>query len=96
MHFDLVLRQYGFHQESRPVSEFLAFKETLQGAKAAGPFVGDYIDRKQFSGPRTPTDQTVDGRAALGVFDPPPRSVCEIGPVAGGTKCKANEVLVHS
>jgi hypothetical protein len=81
--FDLVLRQFGFHQESCPVSEFLAFKETLQGAKAAGLSVGDYIDRKQLNGPRTPTDQTIDGMAALGVFNTPPRSVCEIGPGSG-------------
>lgn len=62
------------------LTQFLAFKETFESAKAAGLSVGNYIDSKQFSGVRSPTDQTIDGMAALGVFDGRPQRICEIGP----------------
>jgi len=78
-----VLRHFGYYQEPRPLTEFLAFKETFDSAKAAGLSVGDYIDSKQFSGPRSPTDQTIDGMVALGVFDGRPQRICEIGPGSG-------------
>ena len=78
-----VLRHFGYYQEPRPLTEFLAFKETFESAKAAGLSAGDYIDSKQFSGPRSPTDQTIDGMAALGVFDDRPQRICEIGPGSG-------------
>ena len=48
-----VLRHFGYYQEPRLLTEFLAFKETVESAKAAGLSVGDYIDSKQFSGPRS-------------------------------------------
>lgn len=81
--FSSVLRHFGYYQEPRPLTEFIAFKETFESAKNAGLSVGDYIDSKQFSGPRSPTDQTIDAMAAVGVFDGRPQRICEIGPGSG-------------
>jgi hypothetical protein len=77
-----VLRHLGYDPK-RPMTDYLPLKETLKSAKTAGLSVGDYIDSKQASGPRTPTDQTIEGMAALGVFDRPLQRVCEIGPGSG-------------
>lgn len=81
--FGSVLRHWKNHTEQRPVTEFLAFKETLKSARAAGLSVGDYIDRKQYSGPRSPTDQTIDAMDSVGVFEGRPQRICEIGPGSG-------------
>lgn len=81
--FNAVLRRFGYDPKHRPLTEFLPFKETLKSAKTAGLSVGDYIDSKQASGPRSPTDQTIDGMVALGVFNRPLQRVCEIGPGSG-------------
>jgi len=81
--FSSVLRHFGYDAKQRPLTKYLPLKETLKSAKAAGLSVGDYIDSKQASGPRTPTDQTIDGMAALGIFDGRLERVCEIGPGSG-------------
>jgi hypothetical protein len=78
-----VLRRMGYKPKQRPFSDFIAFKETVKSAKAAGLSVGDYIDRSHTTGPRSPTDQTIDGMASLGVFDNPLERVCELGPGSG-------------
>jgi hypothetical protein len=78
-----MLRQLGYKSKPRPFSEFIDFKGTVKAAKAAGLSVGDYIDRKHVNGSRTPTDQTIDGMASLGVFDNPLDRICELGPGSG-------------
>jgi hypothetical protein len=78
-----VLRGMEFRPTPRPFSEFIAFKETLKSAKAAGLSVGDYVERKYNPGPRCATDQTIDGMTSLGVFDNPLERICELGPGSG-------------
>jgi len=78
-----VLRRLGYKSKPRPFSEFISFKETIAGAKAAGVSVGDYIERKHSTGPRSPLDQTIDGLAALGLFNSSIEKVCELGPGSG-------------
>jgi hypothetical protein len=78
-----VLRRMGYTPKPRPFSDFIAFKETVRSAKAAGLSVGDYIDRKHMTGSRSPTDLTIDGMASLGVFDHPLERICELGPGSG-------------
>jgi hypothetical protein len=78
-----VLQRLGHKPKRRPFSEFIAFKETVKAAKAAGLSVGDYIERKHLTGARTPTDLTLEGMASLGVFENPIERVCEIGPGSG-------------
>jgi hypothetical protein len=78
-----MLRRMGHKPKPRPFSEFIAFKETLKAAKAAGLSVGDYIESKRKTGSRTPTEQTIDGMASLGVFDHPLERICELGAGSG-------------
>jgi hypothetical protein len=80
-----VLRRLGYKPKpkQRPFSEFIAFEETVKSAKAAGLSVGDYIDRRHPTGTRSPTDQTIDGMASLGVFDHPLERICELGAGSG-------------
>jgi hypothetical protein len=67
----------------RPFSEFLPFQETLSGAKAARLSVGDYLERKHAVGTQTPLQLTIDGLAALGLYDRPLDRICELGPGSG-------------
>ena len=78
-----VLKRFGHRRKSRPFTEFISFNETLAAAKAAGVSVGEYIERKHSTGSRSPLDQTMDGLAALGIFNGPIERVCEIGPGSG-------------
>jgi hypothetical protein len=78
-----VLQRFGYRRKPRPFSEFIAFKETLRAAKAAGVSVGEYIERKHPIGGRTALDYTMDGLAALGLFNSPMERICEIGPGSG-------------
>jgi SAM-dependent methyltransferase len=77
-----VLRHFQNHKP-RPFSEYIEFKETLNGAKAAGLGVGDYIERTYCPGAVSPAEFTVMQMAELGVFDPAPERICEIGPGSG-------------
>ena len=96
-----VLQRLGHKPKRRPFSEFIAFKETVKAAKAAGLSVGDYIERKHITGARTPTDLTIDGMASLGVFENPIDRVCEIGPGSGRylertkNRCRAEHYEVY-
>jgi hypothetical protein len=78
-----VLQHLGHKAKRRPFSEFIAFKETVKAAKAAGLSVGDYIERKHTGGSQTPTDRTIEGMASLGVFESPLERICELGPGSG-------------
>ncbi len=78
-----VARRLDHKRKARPFSEYIEFKETLRAAKAAGLSVGEYVERKHVVGARTALDQTIDGLAALGLFDGPMERVCEIGPGSG-------------
>ena len=81
---DSVLERFGYYHRPRLISEFIAFRETHEAAKAAGLSVGDYIDRNYVHhAGRSPTEQTIDGMVALGVFDFPLHAICEIGPGSG-------------
>src|SRR5215472_8682170 len=81
---DSVLERFGYYHRPRLISEFIAFKETLEAAEAAGLPVGDCIDRNYVHhAGRSPTEQTIDGMVALGVFDFPLHAICEIGPGSG-------------
>ncbi len=63
--------------------EFVAFEETLAAARQAGLPLGEYLERRHSTELPLPMDRTMDGMAALGVFDPPPQRICEIGPGSG-------------
>jgi phospholipid N-methyltransferase len=78
-----VLRPLGFERKARPFSDFIAFQETQRGAKEAGLPVGDFIERKHLAGDKVPSEQTMDGMAALGVFNEKIERVCELGPGSG-------------
>jgi SAM-dependent methyltransferase len=78
-----VLRRLGYIPKARPFSDYIAFKETLNGAAAAGLSVGEYIEQKNLTGTPSALDKTMDGLAALGVFDGPIERVCEVGPGSG-------------
>jgi hypothetical protein len=69
------LTQYGDYRN------YIPFTETLDEARDRDMTVGDYIDWKH----NTPgvTQKTVDKMASLGVFEPPPERICEIGPGSG-------------
>jgi hypothetical protein len=56
--------------------QFIPFQETLDGARAAGLSVGDYIDSKH-SIPGA-TQNTHDRIVELGVFVEPIARICEI------------------
>jgi SAM-dependent methyltransferase len=60
---------------------FLPFRETVEGAKAAGITVSDYIDNK-YNVPGA-TQATVDRMAGLGLFQHKIDRICEIGPGSG-------------
>lgn len=78
-----VLPRLGYRQKARPFSEFIDFKLTLGAAKAAGISVGEFLEYRHIVGPKTALEQTIDGLAALGVFDGNIERVCEIGPGSG-------------
>jgi len=68
---------------------FIPFETTLAEAARAGLSVGDYIDlRHNVPGA---TQDTVDQMARLGVFDPAPKRICEIGPGSGRFMVKVIE-----
>ncbi len=77
------LRRLRPQQKPRPFSEFISFTETLKAAKAAGVSVGEYIERKHSTGSQTALDQTLDGLAAVGLFNNPIARICELGPGSG-------------
>src|SRR5580658_7350119 len=89
--FKSALRGLGYERKPRPFSQFIAFKQTLQAASAAGMSVGDYIDRKHAAGTKSPTVETIEKMAALGVFDKKLERICEIGPGSGRYLTKAME-----
>jgi len=76
-------QRLGRGSRQRPYSQFISFKQTIREAKAAGLSVSDYIERRHATGQRTPLDLTMDGLAALGVFEGKRERVCEIGPGSG-------------
>lgn len=78
-----VLGRFGFRQKARPFSEFVSFNETHKAAKAAGMSVGEFLERRRMVGTKTALDLTIDGMAALGVFDGEIDRVCELGPGSG-------------
>jgi len=78
-----VKRRLGRRRKRRPFSDYIPLRETLIAANAAGLSVGEYIERKHSTGPRTPLDQTVDCLESLGVFKARIDHVCEIGPGSG-------------
>jgi hypothetical protein len=78
-----ILRRLGYKQNARPFSEFISFKETHDAAKEAGLSVGEYLERRRPVGGKTALEQTIDGMAALGVFDGQIDRVCELGPGSG-------------
>ena len=77
------LLRLGYEKRARPFSDFVAFKETLSGAKAAGTSVGEFLERRHVVGSKTALQQTMEGMASLGVFDGNIERVCEIGPGSG-------------
>ena len=77
------LRRVGLERKPRPYSDFIAFKQTLKAARAAGLSVSEYIEGRHSVGSRSALDQTMDGLAALGVFNGPIERICEIGPGSG-------------
>ncbi len=79
---DLATKPF-IRKRARPFSDYIAFRQTLKAARAAGVSVGEYIERKHVVGPQTALDLTMDGLAALGVFNDPIETVCEIGPGSG-------------
>ncbi len=64
------------------VASFIPLQPTLDGARAAGLSVGDYID-EVMNGIPGATAATLEQMAALGVFAHPPATVLEIGPGSG-------------
>jgi hypothetical protein len=78
-----VLRRLGYKRKPRPFSEFITFKETLKAAQKAGVSVGEYIERKHLTGTRSALDQTMEGLAALGLFNSSMERICELGPGSG-------------
>lgn len=78
-----VLRPVGFERKARPFSEFITFNETQSAAKAAGLSVGDFIERRYLADGKTPSEQTMSGMEALGVFSGEIERVCELGPGSG-------------
>jgi SAM-dependent methyltransferase len=78
-----VLQHFGYKPKPRPFSEFIAFKETVKSARAAGLSVGDYIDRRHPVGGRSATAFTIDEMANFGVFDARLDRICEIGAGSG-------------
>jgi hypothetical protein len=78
-----ILKRFGSERSPRPFTEFLPFKETLAAAKAAGLSVGDFIESRHRTGARTVVEETMEGLAALGVFEAHIDKICEIGPGSG-------------
>ncbi len=78
-----VLRHFGQRQKARPFSDFIDFEGTQRAAKAAGRSIGEFLERRHLAGGKTALEQTIDGLAALGVFDGEIDRVCEIGPGSG-------------
>lgn len=72
------------------IEDFIPLEPTLRGARSAGLSVGDYIDTVLSKTPGA-TQATIDGMRALGVFDPTPKTVLEIGPGSGRYLAKVIE-----
>jgi hypothetical protein len=79
--FEIVKKANNNSHNWEDVKQFIPFKETIEKARAAGLSVGDYIDTKH----NVPgaTHDTHKRLVALGVFDGPIKSLCEIGPGSG-------------
>jgi hypothetical protein len=77
------LHRLGYEKTARPFSDFIAFRETQNAARAQGISVGELIERKHLVGSKTALQQTMEGMASFGVFDGNVYRVCEIGPGSG-------------
>ena len=77
------LRRFGYREKVRPFSEFISFTETHNAAKAAGMSVGEFLERRRIVGTKTALEVTIEGMAALGIFDKKIDRVCELGPGSG-------------
>ncbi|MFE7134477.1 methyltransferase domain-containing protein [Streptomyces sp. NPDC057638] len=64
------------------VDDFLPFEATMRAARASGLSVGDHID-EVMNGTPGATQSTIDQLRALGVYEPGPSTVLEIGPGSG-------------
>jgi hypothetical protein len=69
------------HEHGGAIQSYFPLKVFLKESKAAGLSVGEYVDRTHSKSGAT--QETIDGMAALGVFDDPIERVCEIGPGTG-------------
>jgi hypothetical protein len=79
----MVVHRFGHQQKARPFSEFISFNETQKAAKAAGVSVGEFLEHRRLVGTKTALELTIDGMAALGVFQGRIDRVCELGPGSG-------------
>lgn len=77
------LRRFGYSPRPRPFSEFISFEETQWAATRAGMSVGEFLERRNIVGTKTALELTIEGMAALGVFDRRIDRICELGPGSG-------------
>ncbi len=78
-----VLPHLGYRKKARRFSDFIDFKLTQGAAKAAGRSVAEFLEQRHVVGLKTALEKTIDGMAALGVFNENIDRVCEIGPGSG-------------
>jgi hypothetical protein len=64
------------------VATFIAFRRTMEAARAAGLSVGDYVDTVMNKVPGS-SQNTIDKMTSVGVFSQPLEIIVEIGPGTG-------------